>query len=402
MFPLLVLAAALTTSDPPPPLALADAIAQARSSSPMRSSSENLANGSTEAARLAGRILNPLFDVRVENLSGEPSLQRDVFAVVGQPIELGGKRQLRAGIANADRDLALAGLRSTDAQISLRTAQLYVNALKARGLLEAQTAIRDGLDALIVTLRRRVEEGYAPEADLLKFETESARMDIEMARARLDLERSLSALTYLIGATVPVVASQLVEPMTVAAPTVDATSITTMIAGHPEVVAAGARAQRAGQVAALEHARRLPDLLVSVGYKRTSGFDTAVAGVSLNLPLFERNASAAAKALGEERAAAAEREALKGRLASDAAALVLTAQALAGRSARVDAELLAPADAVRNAALASFQEGRSDVLRLLDAERVYGEVRRTILELRLDALVAALEARFALGQEMLP
>jgi outer membrane protein TolC len=42
------------------------------------------------------------------------------------------------------------------------------------------------------------------------------------------------------------------------------------------------------------------------------------------------------------------------------------------------------------------------VLRLLDAERVYGDVRRTILELRLDALAAALEARFALGQEMTP
>jgi outer membrane protein TolC len=64
--------------------------------------------------------------------------------------------------------------------------------------------------------------------------------------------------------------------------------------------------------------------------------------------------------------------------------------------------LLAPADAVRNAALASFREGRSDVLRLLDAERVYGEVRRTMLELRLDALAAALEARFALGLEMVP
>jgi hypothetical protein len=42
------------------------------------------------------------------------------------------------------------------------------------------------------------------------------------------------------------------------------------------------------------------------------------------------------------------------------------------------------------------------VLRLLDAERVHGEVRRTALALRLDALAASLEARFALGLETLP
>jgi outer membrane protein TolC len=42
------------------------------------------------------------------------------------------------------------------------------------------------------------------------------------------------------------------------------------------------------------------------------------------------------------------------------------------------------------------------VLRLLDAERVYSEVQRTALELRLDALNASLEARLAIGQDMLP
>ena len=74
----------------------------------------------------------------------------------------------------------------------------------------------------------------------------------------------------------------------------------------------------------------------------------------------------------------------------------LAAAAGGAKCARVDA------DAVRNAALVSFIEGRSDVLRLLDAQRVYADVRRTILELRLDAIAAALEARFALGEEMMP
>ena len=305
------------------------------------------------------------------------------------------------GIANADRDLAGANLRIVDWQVSLRTAQLYVQALKARGLLETLTANRDGLATLIATMRRRVEEGYSAESDLLKFETESARMDIDIARAGLDLERSLNALTFVIGSSAPVTAAQLVEPGRLLRPVSTAAS--------PAPSRAIRRSSRPRRVWSARV--RLPSWnghdaflmpIVTAGYKRTNGFDTAVAGVTLAVPIFERNGSASAKAAGEERAAAAERDALAGRLASEAASLIATAQALSERSTRAVRELLEPADAVRNAARAAFREGTTDVLRLLDAERVYLDVRRTALELRLEALAASLEARFAIGQEMLP
>ena len=65
-------------------------------------------------------------------------------------------------------------------------------------------------------------------------------------------------------------------------------------------------------------------------------------------------------------------------------------------------ELLEPATGVRNAALATFREGTADVLKLIDAERVFADVRRAALELRLEALNTTLEARFALGLEDLP
>jgi outer membrane protein TolC len=42
------------------------------------------------------------------------------------------------------------------------------------------------------------------------------------------------------------------------------------------------------------------------------------------------------------------------------------------------------------------------MLRLIDAERVYADVRRAALDLQLDAYLAAIEARFALGQEEIP
>lgn len=399
--PLLLAATLAATNLPPPQLTLAAAIAQARETSPLRGAAERLAEGSAEAARLAGRLPNPVIDFRVENLSPQ-TLPHDIFAVVSQPLELGGKRGLRQDLATAEQNLAGANLETVAWQITLRTAQHYVQALRSRGLFETLTAHRDGLATLIDIMRRRVAEGYAAESDLLKFETESARMDIDIARARLELERSLGALTFIIGAASPIESAQLVEPQAMAAPELAVDAVASVIARHPEVNAAALRLVRAQQAAAFERARRLPDLLLSAGYKRTSGFDTAVAGVVVTIPLFDRNASAVAKATGEERAAQAEREAVARRLASEAATLIATAQALSQRAARSARELLEPADAVRSAARAAFREGTADVLRLIDAERVYGDVRRAAIELRLEALTATLEARLAVGLEILP
>ncbi len=386
-----------------PPLPLAQAVAKARTDSPLRRAPADIAAGATEAARLAGRRPNPIVELRGENWStSDVELPLDVFATVSQPIELGPKRRSRLGLAEADRDIAGASLGSVDRQVVLRTAQLYVQALKAKGLFDTLTANREGLTTLTDTMRRRVAEGLSAESDLLKFETEGARVDIEVARARLDLDRSLTALTFVIGATTAVTAAQLVEPRALPAPALEDATITAAMQRHPDVQVAAARVTRAQQALTLERARRLPEPIVTAGYKRTAGINTALAAVTFAVPVFDQNASAAARAMGEERAAAADRDALVLRLTSEAVSLARTAQTLATRATRADQDLLAPAEAVRNSARAAFREGAADVLKLIDAERVYADVRRTALELRLEALIATVEARFAIGEETLP
>jgi cobalt-zinc-cadmium efflux system outer membrane protein len=153
---------------------------------------------------------------------------------------------------------------------------------------------------------------------------------------------------------------------------------------------------------AAERARRYPDVAVSAGYKRTAGIDTLVVGVAMSVPLFDRNDAAVARALGTEQSAAADRDALIQQLSVDAASLLRAAAAISAQAANADDELLGPAEEVRAAALAAFREGSTDVLKVIDAERVYTDVRRAAVDLRLDALLTTIEARFALGEETLP
>ncbi len=402
----LALAAGLAgATQPPPPLTLADAVTQARAASPLLGAVRSQAEGLAEASRLVSRLLNPSFDFRIENLgSGAPSgvLPPDVFAEASLPIEMNGRRRLRASMAAADRDVAAGQLQSAAFDVAVRTVQTYLHALRTRSLAATLAAHRDGLTGLIETMQRRVAEGVAAEADLLRFQAEAARLDIDVARAGLDLERSLTQLTFVIGATAPVAPDQLVEPPPAVAPALDDAALAQAIARHPDVATAAARVFRAQQATALERSRTVPDPVVVAGYKRTAGFDTAVAGVSLSVPIFERNKAAAARAAGEERAAMSDRDAVARRLTADAGSLAATARVLAERSTRAARELLEPAEAVRNAARSSFREGAVDVVRLLDAERIYSDVQRAALELRLEALAAALEARLAMGEELRP
>ncbi|MEQ1759969.1 MAG: TolC family protein [Vicinamibacterales bacterium] len=386
----------------PVPLTLSAAVTRARTSSPFRTSAQNLATGAALAAQLAGRTLNPVVEFRTENWGHGSSLPIDVFATANQTLELGGKRAARMGFALAERDVANANLQLTDRQLALRTAQLYVQALKARGLLATLRASKEGLSTLIASVRRRVEEGYSAESDLLRFDTEAARVDIEIAKAGLELDRSLASLTVIVGAPEAITAEQLVDPPELAVPAAQQIALAAAVARHPEVVAADARQARAQQATALERARTVPDPTITLGYKRTAGFNSAVAGVLFAVPLFERNGASVARAAGEQSAAAAERNATARRLEGETTALIHAAQALSDQSTRAAGELLAPAESVRNAARATFREGTTDVLKLIDAERVYADVQRVALDLRLDALVATLEARFALGEESLP
>ncbi len=388
----------------PPPLTLAQAVEQARVQSPVRAGAAALAEGAESAARLAGRLPNPLIDVRAENLTPRDPLapDRDVFAVLSQPIELGGKRGTRKELASADSGVSSLMLRTIERQIALDTVRAYMRAIRARGVLANLTTQRDGVNTLVTTMRRRVEEGYAPESDLLRFEAEAARMAAEMTRTEIELSRALFDLGSLVGAGTPLVASQLVAPAPVAPPNVSPDTLDAAIDKRPDLMLAATRVERARLAADLERLRRLPDPSISAGYKRTQGQNTAVAGVVVAVPLFDHNGQARAVAEAGVRAATFEREAAHARAVAEVRSATAAATALAESLVRVRRDLLVPAEGVRNAAQAMFREGATDVLKLVDAERIYADVRREALSLAIDAYVAAIEARFAIAQEDIP
>lgn len=397
--------AAVPVEGSPPALTLAEAVSLARAHSPILAAARAKAEGAERAAGLAGRLADPLLELAVENwrpgaTDFDASTDLDVFAVVTQPLDLF-TRGGRKAQARGESDEASAGRLRVLQEVELETVRRYLEAGRGRELVAALEAQTQNLGSIVAAMVARVEAGYAAEADLLRFRAEAARAANHLARARIELARAEAELGFLVGRAldgVPLERPDLPPP-----PLGEPGALAEQALSYrPDVAAARARVARASGLMSLERARRYPDLALAGGYKRTGGLDTAVVGLVASLPVFERNGRAVARAEAEVLSAELELQATLARARAEAEVLVRASRDLAARVARLDDDLVRPAEQARRSALAAFREGAIDVLRVVDAERINAEAHREALDLSVEAFLTSCRARLAAGLEVLP
>lgn len=392
-----------------PPLSLAETIAQARAVSPQRRAAQARIQAAEGAKHQASRLPNPSIDLHQENLelggNSRQAIDRtvDAFALFSQPIELGGKRTARTAVAAAGVSEAQALLVQTERELTLEVVRHYLAALHAYTLTVVLRQHRDELQPLVTTLQRRVEEGYAAEADLMKLQLEPIRLETQMTRAHLRFTEAATALATLLDSPQPIDGARLAMPPPLAPPSGDPADLARQaLERHPAIVAARARLEQARYALELEQARRLPDPTLTAGYKRSAGHDTLVTGLVVPLPLFDRNEGNIERAAAEERVAALELAALYKRQLAATTALMHSAQALAADAQQLHQRMLYLAEVVRTAARSSFREGATDIFRFADAERNYADMRRDALSLEIESYEKAFTAQLLLQEGTQP
>jgi cobalt-zinc-cadmium efflux system outer membrane protein len=401
---LVVLLLGLTASPARPQSAsftLAEAIARARADAPVAAAARARLDASRLAVDEAGRLVNPVFEFRIENLwSGAPSgvLPHDTFAEVTQTLELGGERGARRGIAEAAAGAAEAAATLVSYQIARDVSRAFMHAVRLRDRQRALAAQTADLAEIVRVLGRRVAEGTTAEADLLKLRVEHARAETNAILSGVAAARALTDVAALVDVGA-VSLDALAAPV---APPLPAAETDATLARRPDVIAAHRSVESARQALALEAARGVPDLSVNAGYKRTLGYNSGLLTFSMPIPLFERNRVGRILTEGQVTAATRELAATERRARAEAAAARLAAEALIARARDARRQLVEPALGARDAARSAFSLGALDVLRLVDAERVYTEAALVATDIEAEAVLAAIEARLAAGEEPLP
>jgi outer membrane protein, heavy metal efflux system len=277
------------------------------------------------------------------------------------------------------RAKAEVGVASADAvrerqTIALAAASAFYRASLAQVRLEAAHDLVMWLDSIVAYNRVRVKEGAAAELDLLRSEVERERLGAEEAMLSVDFLNASAELRTFTGDSlgVPIAINSVPFAVPVSQQTFDA-----LIAGRPDVQAAGRRVEAARAGIGVERSMIVPDISAVLGVKQTGGASSLIAGASMPFPLFNQNRGEIARASAGRDIAAFELAATERMARSELAAAEQAVRVLTERATALAAGFLARADEARRITLGAYRENALPLLNVIDAARAWGDARGT-------------------------
>jgi len=337
---------------------------------------------------------------------GPSGSSSDTALGVTQLLELGSKRSARiraaaAGLAASQAQLAMTRV-AQDAAVVKAYAVAVAAAETARvGRDSAQTLERA---AAIAEVRFSAGGISAAERDQTRVAAGRFAADVRSAEAAAVQARI--ALQTLLGEPVPdgavTLSDDLASLLRLAAAGAPAAPQATALESRGDVRAARAAAEQARAQADLQRAQRVPDLSLSAQYERdlpdnpnTLGF-----GVSITLPIFDRNQGAIAAAQAASQQAASEAARVRAQANAEVAAARAALAAALDRHRSYVEELLPRAEAASRTVAFSYEKGLASLLELLEAERSLNEVRLAAVDSQADAVGAAADLAAACGETL--
>jgi outer membrane protein, heavy metal efflux system len=349
---------------------------------------------------------NPTLTLSAENLpySG-PTPASELYEIgttYSHPIELGGKRERRLNVANATVAVAEAELADTMQRRVLDVKRAFYEVLMARHAVEHASENRHALDGLVTLNETRLRGGAIAEGEVIKARVERGKADTALAQARLELQQAGIKLLDMLGES-DFAAAGIVDGELGPAPGVvpDLAALrTTALQRRPAIVAAEQGSALATRRIALEESRRTPDVSPFVGLRRVGENNTVLFGISIPLPIIDRNEGGIARARADARAAATELALQRNRALAEVEAAYRAWENARQRAAAFDQGLLRQADEAQSIARAAYQEGAIELLPYLEAQRTRAEVQQQYLRALFDARVSVLQLEHAVGGEL--
>ncbi len=266
----------------------------------------------------AGLRPNPQLDLLVEDFAGSGDF--DGFDSAQTTLSLawvleGRARRGRVGAAEAGADLVAADARILRVEVAGDTADHFLASLASQARLERAEEAIALAERTVAAVTRRVRAGKAPTAEL-------ARAEAELATDRLtrdDVTHELSAAYHRLaaqwGETEP--GFSRVEGDLLALPAIE--SYAALAAGlerNPQLARYATQERLAKANLRLAEARRWPALRPQVGVRRVETTDDTalVAGITVPIPLLDRNQGAVAESRASVSRTRAEADAARVRL----------------------------------------------------------------------------------------
>lgn len=348
---------------------------------------------------------NPQLLVEVENFAGSKDKSSfdgaEETLSLAQTIELGDKRLKRLQAAHLDTSLAGWDHETLRVRVATESAQAFVDVLIAQERLKVLGEFVSLAQKTRTSVEARMQGGKASPIEFDRVSVALARAEAlqKGERARLEAaKRRLSALwgssQINFGSAVGRLGNGYGAPA--------AEELIALLENNPMLARWGDEINRRVAQLDLEHAKAIPDITVGAGVRQFQENDSTamVASVSMPIPLFDRNQGNIAAA--ERRIAKAENELLATR--NELYATLIEAlgelNVAATELKALEKDVLPGAQRAYDKTKIGFDEGKFDILNVLDVQRTVFESRLEVLTARANYEKARVRVEALVGRDL--
>ncbi len=389
--PAAALATSSTVAKEALPLTLQQALQAAYDRNPdLRAASRAI--GIADGVRVqAGVIPNPELGLSTE---GTDRRSRVETVEIAQTIELGGKRSARIAAAEQERQLALESVRGRRAELRADVMSAYLDALIVQErVVLAQSAI-DIASRATNAAARRVAAGKISPVEQTRSSVAEATVRLELTQATAELSLARRRLAALMGST-GTIEQPLVTPELEFAAIPKMTELEQRLEAAPRLRQARVQVARQDAQVTVERSLRVPDIRVSVGSQRDrerGGATQTLLGLSIPIPLFNRNQGNLSSALQRADQARDELDAERVRVHQSLADARQRAEVAQIQLDSLTRDMVPAAQQAYDAAVTGFELGKFGFLDVLDTQRALILARTQYLQ--------ALSARYLAATDL--
>lgn len=317
------------------------------------------------AVKQAGIIPNPELELLREG-SDEPN--RTSTVQVNIPLELGGKRSSRIRAAEREQHVASLDVSAVRARVRGETIAAFYEVVAAMERSRLAGEIASIAAQATDVAGKRVLAGKVSPVEETRARVAQASVRIEAVQAKRELARAKGKLAAMVGEDPHNIA--VASPALIQLPRIEALPVLlAQLERAPGVARARALVEHRQAVVDVERTRRMPDVTVAVGTKREDGHRQTVVGLSVPLPLFNRNQGSLLESLRRTDKARDELEAESLRLRAELYDAHARMAAALDEAALIATDMLPGAESTYQAASRGFELGKFSFLEVLDAQR---------------------------------
>jgi cobalt-zinc-cadmium efflux system outer membrane protein len=363
-----------------------------------------------EAALLQASLLpNPQFSVQGENFGNNTLKGPDGSSIViqlSQLILLGGKRMKRITAAGLTRDLAGWDYEVKRIDVLTQASQSFAAMLGAQEKLALAQQLVHLAERVVTTVSKRVQAGKTSPVEETKALVALSSVRIELARAEQEFRAARSRLAATWGSTTPHFQRALGQLKDIS-PIPSLEQLAKLISQNPNLARWATELAQRQALIDLEKSKAIPDLTISLGefhYINTGpyapGANALVAGISIPLPLFDRNQGGILEA---QRRLTQTEEARRATQVQVTADLSTAYQRLASAHAEVTllkTQVIPGAQSAFDAASHGFSLGKFDFLSVLLSQRTLFDSKSQYLRALTEYHQAVAEVERLIGERL--